>query len=170
MNAYKKALIIIASILVVGIVFETCNLKSNANNQSDSVTKINVADIKNELLKIDKEFSDYSQKHGMQKAFLHYVADDGVRLLPKKKPIEGKAAIAKGFEGKNDTSFELTWEPTFSDISESGDLGYTYGIWTLTFKNPTDNPQKKGTYTTIWKKQKDGTWKWVLDSGNEGLH
>ena len=28
---------------------------------------------------------------------------------------------------------------------------------------------QRGTYVTIWKKDADGTWKWVLDSGNEGL-
>jgi ketosteroid isomerase-like protein len=26
-----------------------------------------------------------------------------------------------------------------------------------------------GTYTSIWKKQSDGTWKFVLDTGNEGV-
>jgi ketosteroid isomerase-like protein len=26
-----------------------------------------------------------------------------------------------------------------------------------------------GTYISIWKKQSDGNWKFVLDSGNEGV-
>ena len=27
----------------------------------------------------------------------------------------------------------------------------------------------QGTYVNIWKKQPDGTWKLILDSGNEGI-
>jgi ketosteroid isomerase-like protein len=27
----------------------------------------------------------------------------------------------------------------------------------------------KGTYVTIWRKQKDGKWKFVLDTGNQGV-
>jgi ketosteroid isomerase-like protein len=26
-----------------------------------------------------------------------------------------------------------------------------------------------GTYTSIWKKEKNGKWKFVLDTGNEGI-
>jgi ketosteroid isomerase-like protein len=26
-----------------------------------------------------------------------------------------------------------------------------------------------GTYVSIWKKQPDGKWKFILDSGNEGI-
>ncbi len=28
---------------------------------------------------------------------------------------------------------------------------------------------KKGTYVSIWKKNKEGVWKYVLDACNEGL-
>jgi ketosteroid isomerase-like protein len=27
----------------------------------------------------------------------------------------------------------------------------------------------RGTYVTIWEKQKDGTWKFVMDTGTSGL-
>jgi ketosteroid isomerase-like protein len=27
----------------------------------------------------------------------------------------------------------------------------------------------QGTYTTFWKKDKKGKWKFVLDTGNDGL-
>jgi ketosteroid isomerase-like protein len=46
----------------------------------------------------------------------------------------------------------------------SGDLGYTYELFTVTAKDTT----MQGTYVSIWKKQKDGNWKFVLDTGNPG--
>ena len=61
----------------------------------------------------------------------------------------------------------LIWKPLNVFISESADLAYTYGTYTLTIKN--DTSETKGTYVSIWKKQENGTWKWVLDTGNEGL-
>jgi ketosteroid isomerase-like protein len=27
----------------------------------------------------------------------------------------------------------------------------------------------RGTYVSVWKKQKDGKWKFMLDTGNEGI-
>jgi hypothetical protein len=44
-------------------------------------------------------------------------------------------------------------------------MGYTYGIYTLIV----NDSAYKGTYVTIWQKQADGTWKFVLDTGNEGV-
>jgi ketosteroid isomerase-like protein len=66
----------------------------------------------------------------------------------------------------NDSSVQMTWEPQGGDIAASGELGYTYGIYEL--RDGGDNVQR-GTYVTIWKKQEDGKWKFVLDSGNQGL-
>lgn len=31
------------------------------------------------------------------------------------------------------------------------------------------NQENKGTYVSVWKKDNKGEWKFVLDSGNEGL-
>ncbi len=46
------------------------------------------------------------------------------------------------------------------------DLGYTYGYYTMTFKE--DGSTQHGNYVSIWKKQAGGDWKFVLDTGNEG--
>lgn len=118
-----------------------------------------------ELINTDKEFSAYSEKHGMHKAFLKYIDENGVMLRDKSMPLVGKQALVKLYEGQNDTSFTLIWKPVKADIAQSGDLGYTYGIWTL----KTEKEEKQGTYVSIWKKNPEGKWKFVLDSGNDGL-
>jgi len=119
------------------------------------------------LIEADRDFSDMSVNEGMFTAFLNYIAGDGVILRDNSFPSKGKEALRQYYTGKTDTAFVLSWEPVFERISESGDLGYTYGIWTNKVK--ATGQSSKGTYLTIWQKQKDGSWKFVLDSGTQGL-
>jgi ketosteroid isomerase-like protein len=108
-----------------------------------------------------------SVKEGMFSAFLSYMAEDGVILRDNSFPDKGKKALRERFEGKSDTSFVLSWDPLFENISASGDLGYTYGTH-ATLEKAT-GLITRGTYITIWQKQSDGNWKFVLDTGTEGL-
>jgi ketosteroid isomerase-like protein len=72
-----------------------------------------------------------------------------------------------GFLDKPDN--RLTWEPAGGDVAASGDLGYTYGTFEFRSKDKDGKPVvDHGKYTSIWKKQKDGSWKVVLDMGNAG--
>ena len=119
------------------------------------------------LLQTDRDFSAMSVKEGMFKAFLYYIAEDGVILRNNSYPSKGKETLKERFAGKSDTDFILTWEPLFAKISQSLDLGYTYGIHTNT--NKITGEVTKGTYITVWQKQTDGTWKFILDTGTQGL-
>jgi len=119
------------------------------------------------LLKADRDFSEMSVKEGMFSAFLFYIAEDGVILTDNAFPSKGKETLRERFAGKSDTSFVLSWNPLFEKISESGDLGYTYGIHTTSVK--ATGEITRGTYITIWQKQPDDSWKFVLDTGTEGL-
>ena len=58
----------------------------------------------------------------------------------------------------------LTWYPMLADVAQTGDLGYTTGPWTA-FLN--DRPQAAGEYVTVWRKQPDGKFKFVVDMGIE---
>ena len=119
---------------------------------------------RNEIMKTDREFSKASASQGMKKAFIEYIDDDGILLRPDHPPIVGANAIEYLAE-QNDSSYILTWEPSSASVAASGDLGYSYGIYNLQLQDTT----LQGTYVSIWKKQKDGKWKFVLDSGNGGL-
>jgi ketosteroid isomerase-like protein len=119
------------------------------------------------LLDVDREFSSMSQREGMHKAFLSFIADSGVLLRNNAYPLKGRNNLARLFERGSDTSFILTWEPVFEKISGEGNLGYTYGIFTDKVKSTGE--VQRGTYVTIWEKQEDGSWKFVLDTGTQGL-
>ena len=119
------------------------------------------------LLQTDRDFSEKSVKEGMFKAFLFFMAEDGVILRNNSYPEKGIENLKERFSGKSDTSFILSWVPLFEKISESGDLGYTYGIHTNTDKST--GKVTKGTYITVWQQQSDGKWRFVLDTGTQGL-
>ncbi len=119
---------------------------------------------KNEIIKTDKEFSAASKIRGFKKAFIEFMDDEGVLLRPNYPPLIGAGAIEYLSE-TNDSSYTLTWLPSASEVSASGDLGYSFGIYNLELQDST----LYGTYVSIWKKQKDGKWKFVLDTGNEGI-
>lgn len=132
----------------------SCDFKTETLTKAPSAT---------EIMNADKSFSDMSRQLGMKKAFLEYIDNDGVLLRPGHSPIIGAEAI-DFLSLVNDTSYTLTWEPTRAEIAKSGDLGFTFGIYELA----TEDTTIKGTYVSIWKKQNNGAWKFVLDSGNEG--
>ncbi|MGE5395721.1 MAG: YybH family protein [Candidatus Saccharibacteria bacterium] len=117
------------------------------------------------LLDADLAFSDYSAKHGIQKAFIEFAHDSVVVLKPGRMPIEGLQSLVDSYKGRSDSNRMLTWKPTKALIAQSGELGYTYGIWTFVAANDTS----KGTYLTIWKKNNKGEWKYIADTGNEGI-
>jgi len=118
-----------------------------------------------QLMKADIEFSDASSKNGLSKAFIEFAHDDAVLLRKNSMPLVGKPALEKVFENASSEGAELTWEPLDGDIAESGELGYTYGVFTMKM----DTVIQKGTYVSIWKKDVNGDWKYVLDTGNQGL-
>lgn len=119
------------------------------------------------LSETDRAFSEMSVKEGMFKAFLNYIADEGVILRDNSFPSKGRETLRQFYSGKSDTAFVLSWDPVFEKMSESGELGYTYGIWTN--RNKATGQASQGTYITIWQKQPDGAWKFVLDTGTQGL-
>jgi ketosteroid isomerase-like protein len=81
--------------------------------------------------------------------------------------IQGKVNIAKGMGFLDDKNNSLTWSPVGAEISAAGDLGYTYGTFEFRSKDKDGKVVvDHGKYTSIWKKQKDGSWKVVLDMGN----
>ena len=104
----------------------------------------------------------------MKLAFLEYIDSTAVLLRAGNYPIAGNAARRFIQQGQ-DSSYTLTWEPVAAELSSSGDIGYTYGIYTVQMKNMPTDKADKGTYVTIWKKQAGGSWKFVLDTGNPGL-
>jgi ketosteroid isomerase-like protein len=97
-----------------------------------------------EVIDVDLAFSELSASKGMNHAFLAYAHDSAVMLRKNHRPILGTVALHDLFSAP-DSSFTLTWKPSYASIAQSGELAYTYGIYTLTSKQDTSF----GTYVTI---------------------
>jgi len=119
-----------------------------------------------DLMDVDIAFSELSREKGMNHAFISYCATDGVLLRPQSKPITGKKAVSELVSLNDDSLIQLTWEPSDARVSSSGDMGFTYGVYTMELKDGTASQQ--GTYVSVWVRE-DGQWKFALDTGNEGL-
>jgi ketosteroid isomerase-like protein len=121
--------------------------------------------LKTEILNTDRAFSAMSKEKGVKESFVFYAADDVIKPNPNSQPIVGRMALIKSYESKPAQDFELTWEPLKADVD--GDIGYTFGNYFLkTHTQDLRDTILYGNYVSIWKKQADGAWKFVLDTGN----
>ncbi|MBD0369446.1 MAG: DUF4440 domain-containing protein [Pyrinomonadaceae bacterium] len=113
---------------------------------------------RNNILKLEREFSKASVEEGALKAYLSYMADD-VRLLHEGKfPFVGKQSARSALEA---TTGKLSWQPEKSDVARSIDLGYSYGTYDL--KSADGKQDENGYYVHIWKRQPDGKWKLLVE-------
>lgn len=119
---------------------------------------------KMEIMNADRAFSALSAEKGMKEAFISFAADEVIKPQPGGQPIVGRASLIHSFEGVPPEDFVLTWEPIKVDVA--GDLGYTFGNWTRRSKVAPADTAYYGNYISIWKRQTDGKWKFVFDSGN----
>lgn len=151
----------IAALLVT--VFSSCvfTAKRDRNVKDEAHQKA-----LDEMVETDRLFSESCAQLGMKKAFLEFVADDAVLLRPGYMPIvEGD--VIKFLSSQEDSSFIMTWSPKGGQLAKSNDLGYTYGVYEVKLK--ANDSTFNGTYLSIWQKQTDGKWKFVLDTGNQGV-
>ena len=118
------------------------------------------------LRQMEGEFMKAAAERGSA-GYMSYYADDAVEVPNGAAIITGKVNIAKTMGFLDDKNNHLSWTPVGADVSASGELGYTYGTYEFRSVGKDGNPAvEHGKYTSIWKKQKDGSWKVVLDMGN----
>jgi len=118
------------------------------------------------LKQLEAEFMKAAAEKGSA-GYMSYYADDAVEVPNGADAIPGKANIAKTMGFLDDKNNHLTWTPVGADMSSSGDLGYTYGTYEFQSLGKDGKPVvTHGKYTSIWKRQKDGSYKVALDMGN----
>ena len=119
------------------------------------------------LMQLDREFDTATSEKGID-GWVAYFAPNGSMLGDTSKPTTGADEIRKAMEPAfQDSSFSLRWHPVKAEMMMPGILGYTVGRWERVRKNKEGKMMKStGTYTSVWKKQPDGSWKIVLDTGN----
>ena len=154
----------LTSIVAVVMLAMGCNQAS----VKPSPQVINLDSIKTVLINADKSFSELSQQKGFYHSRLDFVAENAVEMGSGSMPLEGKKAIEAFSASNSDSSFKLEWKAVRAEVAESGELGYTFGGWTMKTKTKTGKDTiLYGNYITIWHKQPDGSWKYILDGGGD---
>jgi ketosteroid isomerase-like protein len=147
----KTAIFILPVLILFSVCAATLPAQENASNGPAL------------LFKLEADFAHAVAEHG-HAAFVSYFAEDGVEL-DEGGGITTRDQIAQQTAWPEGTS--LTWTPVRGDMAASGDLGYTYGNYIFKSKNKDGKTVSSyGKYMSVWKKQKDGLWKVVVDMGN----
>lgn len=133
--------------------FCACGHNAGSEDHSEQAVK--------EITAADKAANDMAAKDGFLKTILYYSDDSIIKPKEGALPIIGKSKLAANYAGQEDTK-DISWEPFRVEAAASGDMGYSFGNWKYKIGDSTSY----GDYYTIWKKQKDGTWKFVVDGGH----
>jgi ketosteroid isomerase-like protein len=101
----------------------------------------------------ERAFSAASVAKSTRDAYMEFLSDDSLLFRPG--PVPGKMFI----RNRPAPPGKLVWAPTFADAASSEDIGYTTGPYEFRKAELTETPQSWGHYVSVWRKQRDGTWK-----------
>ena len=118
-----------------------------------------------EIRATDSLFSDLADRMGTPFAFATYVDPVGVLFGAPQLIIGPKAA--QEFYASQGGGTSLSWRPVYADVAGSLDLGFTIGEYSITTRGATGAAvQRFGKYLAVWKRQPDGSWKFVVRGDN----
>ena len=125
-------------------------------------------DVQSQILRLDADWSRTAQDRDVDRV-VSFWADDAIVFPPGSPAVAGKAAIrefvAKSFQTPG---FSISWKTTTVAVSRGGDIAYTTGTNRVTFSTP-DGKQVtvEGKAVAVWRREKDGAWKCVIDIWND---
>src|SRR5690242_1268194 len=117
------------------------------------------------IAKAEADFEKARTERGLE-GWLSFFADDTADFVRGGPFTFTKEEMRTRLQKTFDPADQLTWKPVKIEVAASGDLAYSLGTWQLEGKDPKGNDvTQTGKYITVWKKQKDGSWKVVADTG-----
>ena len=119
------------------------------------------------LMKRDREWAAVATRSDVE-GILVFWTEDATVVPPSAPVIRGKAAI-RDYVQKSLAipGFKIQWNPESAAISADGTLGYTTGENAVTI--PSSDGKFitiAGRYTTVWRRERAGDWKCVIDIWN----
>src|SRR5690242_3191865 len=116
-----------------------------------------------QMVQTEQAFSRMAAEQNTRDAFMAFIADDGLLFRPT--AVNGKQWMREHPAAPSDKHPLLAWQPAFAGISAAGDLGFTTGPWEFKGDVKDAKPSGYGHFVTLWKRQPDNTWKFVVDLG-----
>lgn len=120
-----------------------------------------------QIMKADADFAASVAQRNRER-FLSFIAEVTTFNGGSPTELRGRDAVMKDwsdfFSADGPT---LSWIPTRGEVVGAGDLGYTTGTSILRGKGPDGSAiERHGEYLTVWRKQKDGSWRVIFDTGS----
>jgi ketosteroid isomerase-like protein len=117
-----------------------------------------------EIRRVEKQFETDLNTRGVDFAFEKYAAPEAVIKRQNDTLIYGPQAIKQYYSTEFYKSAKAYWAPDYISVSADGAMAYTYGKYRWTFPaKPGEPGEFQGVFHTVWKRQPDGTWKYVWD-------
>ncbi len=98
-------------------------------------------------------FARAAQDDGQWTAFRRFATDDADMFVP------ARVRAQDWLKGRADPPRAVRWQPQPVVMSCDGNAAVSTGAW----QRPDGS---EGYFTTVWLRQNDGRWKWVLDHGD----
>ena len=118
------------------------------------------------IMKADADFNQAVADRNVNR-FLSFIAEGATFNGGTPGEIRGRDAIAKDWAPFFEPSGpRLTWKPTKAEVLGAGDLGYSVGASEFRTTAGTQTTVRRGNYLTVWRKQADGAWRVVYDTGS----
>jgi len=149
---HKITLLMISSFLL----FCSCNQPSDTTVPREKA--------KTEIAQAEKDFEKMAAEKGIAEAFWFYADSNAVIKRNNDSIIHGKENIKGFYSSDFYNSASVKWSPDFIDASADGGMGYTYGKYLWQSKDSAGKAiEFRGVFHTVWKKQPEGSWKYVWD-------
>ena len=124
----------------------------------------NMEKLKDEVYQVENSFEKMCADKGIAEAFYFFADDSAVIKRENDTLIIGKENIKSYYSNPAYKNALVNWTPDFIDVSVNGNMAYTYGKYLWKIWNDTGNTTEyRGVFHTVWKKQKDNSWKYVWD-------
>ena len=115
-----------------------------------------------QMVETERAFAARALVIGWKDAFLEFFAPNAVGFA-EGKPGPAREQIAKNPDPPKD--LQLIWEPRYGDVSSNGELGYLTGPVRNIRASRDGGKPRHSNYASIWKRQRDGSFKVVMDVG-----
>jgi ketosteroid isomerase-like protein len=130
-------------------------------------TAIDLKSAEAAIIKADEAFCQATIDRDINH-FLALVVEDATFGGGTPSQVRGRDAISRAwapyFKPDGPT---LTWKPTKAEVLPGGDVGYSTGFSEQRTKGADGAVRaSRGSYLTVWRRQPDGSWKAVFDTGS----
>jgi ketosteroid isomerase-like protein len=115
-----------------------------------------------QMVETERAFAARALVVGWKDAFLEYFSPSAVGFADG-QPGSAREQIAKNPDPPKD--LQLIWEPRYGDVAASGELGYLTGPVRNVRASRDGGKPRFSNYASVWKRQKDGSFKVVIDVG-----